>query len=95
VVLLEIDAESISRVDFEGDAPRTIDVDGVTGGNKTFQDMKIKPGKVHLLRRSCGIQAIKTDQDALVHLGIDLRRPAFRPQIGERLASKRPITTQM
>ena len=79
MVLLEIDAESISGVKFEGDAPRTIDVNRVAGRNKIFQGMKIKTRKVHLFRRGCGIQAIKTDQDALVHLGIDLRRTAFRP----------------
>ena len=79
MVSLEIDADSISRFDFEGDAPRTVDVDGVAGGDKTFQGMKVKPGKVHLFRRSCRIQAIEADQDALVHLGIDFRRPAFRP----------------
>jgi len=77
VILLEIDAESIPRVEFEGNAPRTIDVDRVAGGNKPFQGMKIKPGKIHLFRRICGIQAIKADQDALVHLAIDLCRPAF------------------
>jgi hypothetical protein len=79
VVLLEINADSIPRIEFEGNAPRTIDVDCVAGGNKTFQGMKIKPGKIHLFRRICCIQAIKADQDALVHLDIDLRRPAFRP----------------
>ena len=90
MVLLEIDAESISGIELEGDAPRPVDMDRIPGRNETFQGMKIKPGKVHLLRRSRGIQPIKTDQHALVHLGVDLRRTAFRPQLGQRLASERP-----
>jgi len=90
MVLLEIDAEGISGVELEGDAPRSVDMDRVPGRNKTFQGVKIKPGKVHLLWRSRGIQAIKTNQDALVHLGVDLRRAAFRPQLGQHLASERP-----
>ena len=64
-------AESIARaraaIKFEGDAPRAIDVDRVAGWRKTFQDVKIKPGKVHLLRCGCGIQAIEANQDAPVH----------------------------
>jgi len=78
VVLLEIDAESVSGFKLEGDAPRTIDVNHVTGGNKTFQGMKLKTRKVHLFRRGRGIQAIKADQDAPVHLGIDFCRATWR-----------------
>jgi hypothetical protein len=43
MVLLEIDPEGISGIEFEGDAPRAIDVDRVAGWNKTSQGMKIKP----------------------------------------------------
>ena len=82
MVLLEIDAESISGFELEGDAPRPVDMDRVADRNQTFQGVEIKPGKVHLLRRGRGIQAVKADQDALVHLGIYLGRSAFRPQFG-------------
>jgi hypothetical protein len=43
MILLEIDTESISEIEFEGDTPRTIDVERVAGWNKTSQGMKIKP----------------------------------------------------
>ena len=90
MVLLEIDTESISGIELEGDAPRTIDVDRVAGWNETSQGMKIEPGKVHLLRRGRDIQAIEADQDPLMQRRIDLGGAAFRPQLGERLASKGP-----
>ena len=90
MILLEIDTESISGAKFEGYAPRSIDMDRVAGGNEAFQAVEIKPWKVHLLRRARNVQAIKTDEDALVQLGIDLDRAAFRPQLRKRLASERP-----
>ena len=61
MILLDIDTESISGIEFEGDAPRAIDVDRVAGWNKTSQGMKIKTGQIHLLRRSRGIQAIEAN----------------------------------
>ena len=79
MVLLEIDAESISGGELEGDAPRSVDMDRVEGGRETSQGVEVKPGKVHLLRRARGIQAIETDEDALVQPGIDPSRAAFRP----------------
>ena len=42
MILLEIDTQSISGIEFEGDTPRTIDVDRVGGWNETPQGMKIK-----------------------------------------------------
>jgi hypothetical protein len=44
MILLEIDTESISGIEFEGDTPRVIDVDRVAGWNKTSQGMKITTG---------------------------------------------------
>jgi hypothetical protein len=43
MVLLEIDAEGISGIEFKGYASRAIDMNRVTGGNETFEDMEIKP----------------------------------------------------
>ena len=59
MVLLEINTESISGVEFEG-APRAIDVDRVASWNKTSQGMKIKTRQIHLLGRR-GIQAIEAN----------------------------------
>jgi hypothetical protein len=89
MVLFEINPESIARVEFESNAPRTIDMNRVAGWNESFQRMKVKPWKVHLFRRGCDIKAIKPDQDTFVHLDVDLRSAAFRPQVGKGFASKR------
>jgi hypothetical protein len=61
MVLLEIDTESISGIEFEGDASRAIDMDRVAGWNKTSQGMKIKTRQIHLLRRARGIQTIQSN----------------------------------
>jgi hypothetical protein len=61
MVLLEIDTESISGIEFEGDTPRAIDVDRIAGWNKTSQGMKIKTRQIHLLGRGRGIQAIEAN----------------------------------
>ena len=90
MVLLEVDPIGVSCVEFESDAPRPVDMNSVAGRNESFQGVEIKPWKVHLLWRGRRIQSIKTDQDALVHLGIDLWRAALRPQLGQRLAPKCP-----
>ena len=79
MILLEIDAEGVSRIEFKGYVPRAIDMNHVTDGNETFEAMEIKPRKVHLFRRCYNIQAIKTDQYPLTQLEINLRRAAFRP----------------
>jgi hypothetical protein len=90
MVLLEIHAESIAGVELESNAPRPIDMDRVPRWNETFERVKIKPGKIHLLRRGSGIQPIKTDQDTPVQFGIDLPGATLRPQLRQRLAPKRP-----
>jgi hypothetical protein len=82
VVLLEIDAESMSRVELESDAPRPVDMNRVAHWHEAFQGVKIKSGKVHLLWHGRSIEAIKTDQNAPVHLGVDLCRAALCPQLG-------------
>ena len=79
MVLLEIDAEGVSRIEFKGYAPRAIDMNRVTDGNETFEVMEIKPRKVHLFRCCYNIQAIKPDQYPFTQPGINLRRAAFRP----------------
>ena len=89
MVLFKINPESITRVEFESDAPRAIDMNGVAGWNESFQRMKVKPWKVHLFRGGRRIKAIEPDQDTFMHLGVDLCGAAFRPQIGESFAPKR------
>src|SRR5664280_895049 len=45
MVLLEIDAEGVSGIEFKGYAPRAIDMNRITGGNETFEDIEINPGR--------------------------------------------------
>src|SRR5215475_6432666 len=53
----QINLESVARVEFESDAPRTIDMDYVAGWNESFQRIKVKPAKFDLFRRRCGVKA--------------------------------------
>ena len=48
--LFEIDTGGVLTVEFECDAPRSIDMNGVTGRIEAMQGMKIKPWQVHILR---------------------------------------------
>jgi hypothetical protein len=61
MVLLEIDTEGISGIEFKRKASRAIDMDRVAGWNKTSQGMKIKTRQIHLLGRGRGIQAIEAN----------------------------------
>src|SRR5215467_13331767 len=58
----------LSRI--RSDTPRAIDMNRVAGWNESFQRVKVKPWKVHLFGRGCGI---KPDQNPLVYLDVDLR----------------------
>src|SRR5262245_8478931 len=53
----QINLESVARVEFESDAPRTMDMDYVAGWNESFQRIKVKPSKFDLFRRRCGVTA--------------------------------------
>jgi hypothetical protein len=89
MVLFKNNSESVARVELERDAPRAIDMNRVAGRNESFQRMKVKSWKVHLFRLSCGIKAIKPDQNASVYFDVNLRSAAFRPQLGKSFTSKR------
>jgi hypothetical protein len=90
VILLKVDTGGVGPIEFEGNAPRAIDVNRKTRWRKASQSMEVKPGKIHLFRRAGDIQSIEVDQNPLVEPRIDLRRAALRPQIGQRLAPERP-----
>src|SRR5215212_8586053 len=82
VVLLEIDPDRVAVLKFEGDAPRTVDMNGVAGRVKAVQGVEIEAGQVHVLRPFRDIQAIKPSQDASMHLGVDLRCSPLGPEVG-------------
>ena len=84
MVLLEIDTEGISSIEFESDAPRSIDMDCVAGWNKASQGMEVKSRQIHLSGCGRDVQTIEANQDAPLHGGVDLSGPPFRPQLGER-----------
>jgi len=51
MALLEIDAKGVSEIEFKDYAPRAIDMNRVTGGNETFEDMEIKTRNSKQVRR--------------------------------------------
>jgi hypothetical protein len=86
MILLEIDAAGIAVLEFECDAPGPIDVDRIARRIETSQGMKIETGKVHFLGSDGDIETVQPCENAFVHLRIDLRTPAFRPQLRKGLA---------
>lgn len=51
MILLEIDAGGIVAVEFECDAPGTVDMNGVPSGIMASQGMEVDAGEVHVIRR--------------------------------------------
>ena len=58
MILLEIDRESIALVEFEGNAPRAIDMNRVAKRNEAAKRMKIEARQVHVFGRSRGVKGI-------------------------------------
>jgi len=81
MILLEVDSVCISIDELEGDAPGAIDVNSVTRGNKTSQQVKVETRHIHILNLFGGIKRIKPLQNALVHSAVDFRRSVFRPKL--------------
>jgi len=88
VILLKVDVGRIAVAEFEGDAPRAVDVDRVALGIEATERVEIETSKVQLLNISDRIQAIEPGNDAFVHPGIDLRGFPGRPKVAQRLASE-------
>ena len=86
MVLLEIDAAGLAVFKFERDAPRSIDVDGITLGTEPLQGMKVEARDVHFLGSDGDVETIESCKNALVHLRIYFRAAALRPQLRKRLA---------
>ena len=90
MVLLEIDIHGVGPIEFEGYTPRAVDVHRVPGWIKSTQAMEIESRKVDILKPCRSVEHIKSSQDALMHLGIDLARSAVFEQIGQTLVFERP-----
>ncbi|CAI2936259.1 protein of unknown function [Aminobacter niigataensis] len=72
MVLLEIDAGGVCAVEFECDAPRAVHMDGVARRVEAFQRVEVKTRQVHVFRLLGHVQTVKPNQNALLHLGVNL-----------------------
>src|SRR5205085_6792329 len=86
VILLEIDATSLAIFEFECDAPRAIDVHRIALRIEPMQGMKIETREVHFLWPDGNIETVQPCENAFVHLRVDFRTPALRPQLRKSLA---------
>jgi hypothetical protein len=92
VILLEINATSFAILEFEGDAPGSIDVNRIPLRIEPMQGMKIEAGNIHFLGADGDVETIEPCENAPMHLRIDLRAPALGPKLRKGLASERSNT---
>jgi hypothetical protein len=74
MILLEVETHRVAIFELESDAPRTIDVDRVSGRTMAMQDMKIEAWNVHVLRPPGPIESVQTPEGSSMHPGVDLPR---------------------
>jgi len=74
MMLLQVDTYRVAIFELESDAPRTIDVDRVSGRTMAMQDMKVEAWKVHVLRSPGPIESVETPEDSSMHPGVNLPR---------------------
>jgi hypothetical protein len=48
MILLEVDTQRVAILELERDAPRTVDVDRVSGRAMAMKSMKIESGNIHV-----------------------------------------------
>src|ERR1700736_1814400 len=86
MILLQIDTAGFAIFEFEGDAPRAIDVDRITFRTEPLQGMKVEARDVHFLGSDGDVETVEPRENALMHFRIDLRTPALRPQLRKGFA---------
>jgi hypothetical protein len=86
MILLEIDTAGFAIFEFEGDAPRAIDVDRITFRIEPLQGMKVEARDVHFLGSDGDVETVEPRENALMHFRIDLRTPALRLQLRKGFA---------
>ena len=94
MILPEIQHMGVAIAEFEGDAPRAVDMDRVTGGDVAPQRVKVETRQVHILWHGRSIQHIQPPQDARVHPGVD-PGPAGFPEGFQVLAGQAPYHGSM
>src|ERR1700712_3187860 len=90
MILLEIDAAGFAVLEFESDAPGSVDVNRIALGIEPVQRMKVEAGNVHFLGPYSNVEPIEPCEDTLMHLRVDLRTFALGPKVREGLAFKGP-----
>ena len=86
MVLLEINVAGLAILEFEGDAPWSIDVDRITLRIESLQGMEVKTRNIHLLGSDDDVETIEPCENAFMHLRIDLRTLALGPKFRKGLA---------
>jgi hypothetical protein len=92
MVRFEINAAGLAVFELEGDAPRSIDMDRIPFRIEPLQGMKVEARNVHFLGSYGDVETVKSRENAFMHLRIDLRTPALRPQLESALLLKVRIT---
>jgi hypothetical protein len=90
MVLLEIDPAGFAVFEFEGDAPRSIDVDRIALRIEPLQGMKVEAWNIHFLGSDGDVKTIKSCENAFMHFRIDLGTLALGPKLREGFAFEGP-----
>ncbi len=77
MILLEIQQLGVASAEFEGYAPRAIDMDCGAGGGVAPKCVKVETRQVHILWHGRRVLHIQPPQDARVHPGVDPGRTGF------------------
>jgi hypothetical protein len=81
MILLEVDAAGFAILEFEGDAPGSVDVNRITLGIEPLQWMKVEAWNVHFLSPDSDVETIEPCEDTFMHLRVDLRTFALGPKL--------------
>jgi hypothetical protein len=86
MILFEIDTAGFAVLEFESDAPRSVDVDRIAFRIESLQGMKVEAWDVHFLSSDSNVETIEPRENAFVHFRIDLRALALGPKLGQGFA---------
>lgn len=85
MILFEIDALGILAVELECDAPRPVDMDGISDGIEPTQGMESVTWDVHVFRLPGCIESVEATQKSGMKLSIDLRCDALLEEFSQAL----------
>jgi hypothetical protein len=72
MILLEIEAQSVAVLEFECDAPWSIDMNSIAD-RLAAKPMKIKPRDIHIIRTAGAIESVEPALATLVQCALDAR----------------------